>query len=292
MTNNLVSTIHDRPFSYGTKRYEEDEGHYEDAFDIPLIDSSGNNSSANSTFISSNSESSIPLLQQSTLPLEGAQRNSLSADLRLSMLSNFSTAYIFTLAFGGEREKIHKAARDSALVAGLEFPGYFASVYMLERQSPRWIQIQGFVVMCGLYTPLAVSFNDLRNHPMSLLAVYGSTFFFSNYGPNATTLLLPSMTFSRHCRSSMNGVCAACGKVGALLGSIVFRTAVQRYGQSAVFGCCAALSFMGCIITLVCVSPLQSTERHDRIPKEAAAARIPSVCSMPSLFDFYEEARV
>lgn len=38
------------------------------------------------------------------------------------------------------------------------------------------------------------------------------TFFFSNFGPNSTTFMLPSLTFPDQVRGSLNGISAASGK--------------------------------------------------------------------------------
>lgn len=39
------------------------------------------------------------------------------------------------------------------------------------------------------------------------------TFFFSNFGPNSTTFMLPSLTFPDQVRSSLNGISAASGEL-------------------------------------------------------------------------------
>lgn len=48
---------------------------------------------------------------------------------------------------------------------------------------------------------------------MLMLILYGLTFFFSNFGPNSTTFILPAETFPPHIRTTMNGFSAAMGKV-------------------------------------------------------------------------------
>ena len=204
-------------------------------------------------------------------------------------------------AFGTEEETVHKAARDSALIALMALPGYYVSVLMVGRQTPRYIQLQGFLVMAVLYACIALLFDQMSNNRVLLLTVYGSTFFFSNYGPNATTFMMPAMTFSKHCRSTLNGACAACGKVGALVGATVFATSVQRYGQSPVFWTCSSLCLVGFFVTKVCVTcshavkeqlilaeVLEEGQAASLKDKPNHAKRIPSVYSMPSIFDFHE----
>jgi MFS transporter, PHS family, inorganic phosphate transporter len=92
---------------------------------------------------------------------------------------------VLSAAFG-QAETVQKAAIDSAVLSLLALPGYFASVIAIGRQSPRWIQAQGFFMMAVLYGFIGVVFEQLSRHKLALVVLYGGTFFFSNYGPNAT----------------------------------------------------------------------------------------------------------
>ncbi|KAL7580243.1 hypothetical protein ACA910_012981 [Epithemia clementina (nom. ined.)] len=184
---------------------------------------------------------------------------------------------VLSAAFGSA-ETVAKAAQDTTLLALLALPGYFASVFSVGRLSPWFIQIQGFFVMGMLYLVIGILFHELAGQKAVLLLTYGATFFFSNYGPNATTFMLPSMTFSKHCRSTLNGVCAAMGKAGAFFGTVAFVEATNRFGQKAVFMACAVLSFIGCIVTLTCISPktgvveLDQDDGHEEINEEEDGA--------------------
>jgi len=212
---------------------------------------------------------------------------------------------VLDYAFGSDDETAADTARDSALISIMALPGYFTSVWMIGRQSPRYIQMQGFAIMAILFALIAAFFHQLSDNRVMLLVVYGATFFFSNYGPNTTTFMLPSMTYSKNCRSTLNGICAACGKVGALTGSIVFGQALEMYGQSFVFTCCAILSVVGCVLTEFCVQPQPSseesslkTQQQQQLPITTVALKddptaikpikIPSAYSLPSLFDYHE----
>jgi|AntRauTorckE5430_2_1112549.scaffolds.fasta_scaffold83940_1 nitrate/nitrite transporter NarK len=48
----------------------------------------------------------------------------------------------------------------------------------------------------------------------------------------------------------MNGLCAALGKFGALLGASLFPMLVSSQGYPAVFAVCAVVSFLGYLVTL------------------------------------------
>lgn len=163
--------------------------------------------------------------------------------------------------------------RDSFILTMIALPGYFTTIALIGRkigplnciktrysflgvihQTPRFIQIQGFVTMTILYAIIGYTWEDLTQHHVLLITLYGSTFFFSNYGPNTTTFILPSLTFSPDCRSTLNGISAASGKAGALLGSIVFEPLADKYGDGTVMFLCAITSIFGAVITILCTS--------------------------------------
>jgi PHS family inorganic phosphate transporter-like MFS transporter len=92
---------------------------------------------------------------------------------------------VFAAAFG-KSETILATVRDSTVIALMALPGYFTSVYMIGIQSPKRIQLQGFVMMALLYAIIGIRFDGLGSNRLALITMYGLTFFFSNYGPNTT----------------------------------------------------------------------------------------------------------
>jgi len=70
------------------------------------------------------------------------------------------------------------------------------------------------------------------------------------------------MTFSKECRTTLNGIAAASGKAGALLGTVIFAPAATTIGQPAVMVACAILSSLGMMVTLFCV-PETLLEKDD-----------------------------
>merc|ERR1712232_1338163 len=103
--------------------------------------------------------------------------------------------------------------------------------------------------MALLYAGLGVFLPSMEDASGLLLFVYGMTYFFSNFGPNSSTFILPSETFPFEVRSSLNGVCAACGKLGAVVGSASFKPVVNHFGTSVAFYLCAAVAIIGALLT-------------------------------------------
>eukprot|EP00437_Effrenium_voratum_P061117 CAMPEP_0181501264 /NCGR_PEP_ID=MMETSP1110-20121109/55696_1 /TAXON_ID=174948 /ORGANISM="Symbiodinium sp., Strain CCMP421" /LENGTH=452 /DNA_ID=CAMNT_0023629699 /DNA_START=17 /DNA_END=1372 /DNA_ORIENTATION=- len=139
------------------------------------------------------------------------------------------------------------------ILALLGLPGYYVAVCYMDKLGRKVIQIQGFAMMALLYLGLALFLDKMEELPALLLFVYGLTYFFSNFGPNSTTFILPSESFPREVRSTLNGFCAASGKMGAVVGSALFKPLILAFGTSFVFLCCAVCAVLGIIITTFCV---------------------------------------
>ncbi|KAI2503668.1 sugar transporter [Fragilaria crotonensis] len=201
----------------------------------------------------------------------------------------------------GAGETVEKVALDSTIIACMALPGYIISIAATGRQSPRFIQLQGFLMMSLIYGVIGGCFHSLTAHRDLMLILYSLTFFWSNYGPNTTTFMLPSMTFSKPCRSTLNGISAACGKAGALLGTTIFVPLSTRFGDRWIMLACAFLSVVGFALTWFFVPTDIEPNLHndeilghmslaDRIKVEGRLNKVPMrvVYSKPSLFDFHD----
>jgi PHS family inorganic phosphate transporter-like MFS transporter len=135
------------------------------------------------------------------------------------------------------------------IVALLGLPGYYVSVYLMDSLGRRNIQLQGFFFMALTFGILGVWLAPLQRVPIVMLLLYGLTFFFSNFGPNSTTFILPAETFPPHLRSTLNGFSAACGKLGATIGSAAFVPLKSAVGLGPTMLVCAAISLLGLVAT-------------------------------------------
>ncbi|XP_028109241.1 inorganic phosphate transporter 1-4-like [Camellia sinensis] len=77
---------------------------------------------------------------------------------------------------------------------------------------------------------LAMPYNH-RTHKenrIGFVVMYSLTFFFANFGPNATTFVVPAEIFPVRLRSTCHGISAASGKAGAIVGAFGFLYAAQN----------------------------------------------------------------
>ena len=96
------------------------------------------------------------------------------------------------------------------IVAWIGLPGYYVSVYYMDKLGRRNIQLQGFVFMALFFLLLGILDDALRSVPVVMLITYGLTFFFSNFGPNSTTFILPAETFPAHMCAPLTRLARPC----------------------------------------------------------------------------------
>ena len=108
-----------------------------------------------------------------------------------------------------------------------------------------------------------------------MLLLYGLTFFFSNFGPNSTTFILPAETFPVHIRSTLNGFSAACGKVGATIGSSAFKSLVAATSLEATMLACAGVSVAGLVLTFFFVEDKRGAEMDGEDDEDERRRRQP-----------------
>jgi len=154
----------------------------------------------------------------------------------------------------GQNEDISMRAIESTIVYAMALPGYYVSVGLMQLLGPKIIQLQGFLMMAVLYIFIGSAWDMLDQKAALLLILYGLTFFFSNFGPNSTTFILPSLTFPSEVCSTLNGISAAMGKLGALVGSSCFEPASKAIGPAKVMIMCGAISILGLLLTVFFVN--------------------------------------
>jgi MFS transporter, PHS family, inorganic phosphate transporter len=116
-------------------------------------------------------------------------------------------------------------------VAGL-IPGYWFSVAFIDTLGRKPIQVGGFAILTVIFVIIGFGFNAIS--PGGLVALYCLANFFSNFGPNTTTFILPGEVFPTRYRSTGHGISAASGKIGAII-SQAFIGPLRNQGGTNAF---------------------------------------------------------
>ncbi|XP_057959982.1 inorganic phosphate transporter 1-4-like [Malania oleifera] len=127
-------------------------------------------------------------------------------------------------------EEVFRIARAQTLIALCStVPGYWFTVAFIDRIGRFAIQLMGFFFMTVFMFALAIPYHHwtLKEHRIGFVVIYSLTFFFANFGPNATTFVVPAEIFPARLRSTCHGISAAAGKAGAIVGAFGFLYAAQ-----------------------------------------------------------------
>lgn len=157
-------------------------------------------------------------------------------------------------------EEVYKIARAQTLIALCStVPGYWFTVFFIDRIGRFAIQLMGFSMMTVFMFALAIPYNHWT-HPdnrIGFVIMYSLTFFFANFGPNATTFVVPAEIFPARLRSTCHGISSASGKAGAIVGAFGFLYAAQSKdpakrdaGYPAGIGVRNSLIVLGCVNAL------------------------------------------
>lgn len=132
-------------------------------------------------------------------------------------------------------QEVFKIARAQTLIAMCStVPGYWFTVALIDRMGRFTIQIMGFAMMTIFMFALAFPYNHWT-HPdnrIGFVVIYSLTFFFANFGPNATTFVVPAEIFPARLRSTCHGISAAAGKLGAIVGAFGFLYLAQNQDKA------------------------------------------------------------
>jgi MFS transporter, PHS family, inorganic phosphate transporter len=87
------------------------------------------------------------------------------------------------------------------------------------------------------------------------LIVYGVSYFFTEFGPNMTTFVLPSELYPVSMRATGHGISASIGKLGAFIGVFLFPVLQSSLGLRGTLLLTGGVSAAGLALTLVLPEP-------------------------------------
>ncbi|XP_012490693.1 probable inorganic phosphate transporter 1-7 [Gossypium raimondii] len=128
-------------------------------------------------------------------------------------------------------EEVYKIARAQTLIALCStVPGYWFTVAFIDIMGRFAIQLMGFFFMTVFMFALAIPYDHWihKDNRIGFVVMYSLTFFFANFGPNATTFVVPAEIFPARLRSTCHGISAAAGKLGAMVGAFGFLYLAQN----------------------------------------------------------------
>jgi len=148
-----------------------------------------------------------------------------------------------------EYDTLIKSTYGNLIVAAAGYvPGYFFTVFFIEILGRRWIQIQGFLVTALMFGIIAGDYHGLGTG--GKFACFTIAQFFFNFGPNATTFIVPGEIFPSRVRGFAHGMSAAIGKLGAILAGVLFNYLAQgKFGVANTLWIFFGVNIIGALVT-------------------------------------------
>ncbi len=155
-------------------------------------------------------------------------------------------------------------------------PGYAVAALTMDKLGRKTIQVLGFVMMALAFAAMAFIPN-LEQQAIPFVIIYGISFFFTEFGPNATPFVYPSEIFPVRVRTTGHGVAAAMGKLGGFFGVFTFPFLMRWHGLLAAESTAAIVSALGAVTTIFLLpetkgKSLEELSTEAETPVERAAA--------------------
>jgi len=160
------------------------------------------------------------------------------------------------------RGSVTYEATNTMYVTAVGFPAAFASLILVSDQhwGRKKLQTIGFILAAVSFMLLAWAHNDANTSYLVHLGAYGTMIFTQGFGPSLTTFMLPQESFPSSVRSTMNGISAAAGKLGAVVGAAAFIPMAQMAGLSVTLCFGAIVSVIAAAITSIFVRDLSPSQ--------------------------------
>jgi PHS family inorganic phosphate transporter-like MFS transporter len=133
-------------------------------------------------------------------------------------------------------------------------PGYALAIARMDRFGHRRLQLAGFIMMGACFAVIGLV-PGMTTAVVPFLLVYGVSYFFTEFGPNMTTFVLPGELFPTRFRATGHGISAGIGKLGAFIGVFLFPILQSSLGLRGTLLLTAGVSGLGALLTLVLPEP-------------------------------------
>jgi MFS family permease len=133
-------------------------------------------------------------------------------------------------------------------------PGYLLGIARMDRIGHRRLQLIGFAMMALCFAVIGLV-PGLTTAVAPFLLVYGISYFFTEFGPNMTTFVMPSEIYPVDMRATGHGISAGIGKLGAFIGVFLFPVLQTSLGLRGTLLLTAGVSVLGFALTLVLPEP-------------------------------------
>ncbi len=216
----------------------------------------------------------------------------------LLLVGTAGTWFLFDYAYYGNTLSLPSILKEVAPHASLEaklvwtlgifvvfaLPGYLLAIARMDRIGHRRLQFIGFGVMALCFVVLGV-FPALTTTVAPFLVIFGLSYFFTEFGPNTTTFVMPSEVFPVSMRTTGHGIAAGVGKLGAFVGVFLVPQLQKQVNLRGMLLVAGAAAILGFLLTMVLPEParrsLEEVSGEDADNMTVPALDLPPVDLLP-----------
>ena len=158
-----------------------------------------------------------------------------------------------------------------AIFAIAAVPGYFVAAAMMDRIGRKTIQVLGFAMMALSFAAMGL-IPGIEKLIYPFLIIYGISYFFTEFGPNATTFVYPAEIFPVAARTTGHGIASATGKLGGFVGVFLFPILLNAGGLLAAESVAAGVSVLGILVTVFMLPETKNKSLEELSIEDAGTA--------------------
>ncbi len=128
-------------------------------------------------------------------------------------------------------------------------PGYVLAVATIDRIGHRKLQWVGFLGMTVAFATIGLV-PSMTTLVVPFLVMYGVSYFFTEFGPNVTTFVLPSEVYPVASRTTGHGISSGIAKIGAFIGVYAFPQLEAALGLHVTLLFTAGVALLGALLTI------------------------------------------
>ncbi|KDO23947.1 hypothetical protein SPRG_22256 [Saprolegnia parasitica CBS 223.65] len=155
----------------------------------------------------------------------------------------------------GANSTLQTIALQNVLISAVALPGYYVACFFINKMGRKLIMLQGLTWMTIIFFVLAIWWDSIKGQSALFIILFGLTLFFSNFGPNMSTFVMPTEMYPTAIKSSCHGFSAAMGKAGAAIGSYGFAHWVKApgFGYVGTWYTFAGICLLTLLLTWFCM---------------------------------------
>jgi MFS family permease len=166
---------------------------------------------------------------------------------------------------------LHNTLIQLVIIAAFAVPGYIVAILLMDRLGRKTIQAVGFAMMALSFALIGI-IPGVSVNVAPFIALYGISYFFTEFGPNMTTFIYPAELYPVEVRTTGHGISAAAGKIGAFAGAYLFPAMLaSSMGIRGAEIVAAVVSVAGLVLT-VTLLPETKGKSLEQLTAEAHAA--------------------